>query len=82
MRKLRGSLLTAVTWVIALLFFFPVAWMVFTSFKTEAAAAANPPSIFTALSFDQYQAVFDRGMAPYLLNSLTASVGSTLLVLL
>lgn len=82
MRKLRGSLLTIVTWVIALLFFFPVAWMVFTSFKTESAAAANPPSIFTALSFDQYQLVFDRGMAPYLLNSLMASVGSTAIVLL
>lgn len=82
MRKLRASLITLVTWVIALLFFFPIAWMVFTSFKTEQAAAANPPSIFTALSFDQYAAVFDRGMGTYLLNSTMASLGSTLIVLL
>ena len=81
MRRLRASLITAVTWVIALLFFFPVAWMVLTSFKTEAAAAANPPTLFSALTLDQYTAVFDRGMGPYLLNSLMASVGSTLIVL-
>lgn len=82
MRKVRGSLLTALTWVIALLFFFPVAWMVFTSFKSEGAAAANPPSIFTELSFHQYELVFNRGMGSFLLNSLMSSVGSTLIVLL
>ncbi|MES2092334.1 MAG: carbohydrate ABC transporter permease [Actinomycetota bacterium] len=82
MRNVRSTLITAATWVIAVLFFFPVAWMVFTSFKSESAAAANPPSFFTELSFQQYAAVFDRGMGSYLLNSLMASFGSTLIVLL
>ena len=82
MRRLRGSLITAVTWFLALLFFFPVAWMVLTSFKTENAAAAIPPSIFAEFTLDQYANVFDRGMGSYLLNSLMASVGSTLIVLL
>jgi sorbitol/mannitol transport system permease protein len=82
MRRVRGGLITAFTWIIAVLFFFPVAWMVFTSFKTENAASSIPPSFITALSLDQYQAVFDRGMGSYLANSLSASLGSTVLVLL
>jgi sorbitol/mannitol transport system permease protein len=56
--------------------------MVLTSLHTEADAATNPPSIFAKLGFQQYQAVFERGIATYLVNSLTASVLSTLLVLM
>lgn len=82
MRRFRSGLLTAVTWAITVLFFFPIGWMVFTSFKTESAAATIPPTVLTPLSFDNYLAVFDRGMGDYLLNSLTASVSSTLFVLL
>ena len=82
MRKLSGILITSATWVIALMFFFPVAWMVFTSFKSEAAASAIPPSFVTELTFDRYQEVFDRGIGTFLLNSLMASAGSTLIVLL
>lgn len=82
MHKVRGGLITAGTWVLVLLFFFPVAWMVFTSLKSENAAAAIPPSFITDLSFAQYEKVFDRGMGTYLLNSLMASVGSTVIVLL
>jgi sorbitol/mannitol transport system permease protein len=72
---------TVFTWVVTLGFFFPVAWMVFTAFKTEAAAATSTPTIFTALSFDRFTEVLDRGFGVYLLNSLTASVMSTLIVL-
>jgi sorbitol/mannitol transport system permease protein len=68
-------------WVLTLIFFAPVAWMVLTSFHSEADAATNPPSIFAGLTFDQYRAVFDRGIAAPLINSLIASVVSTLLVL-
>lgn len=82
MRTVRGTLLTTLTWVLAALFFFPVAWMVFTSFKSESAASSSPPSLITPLSFDRYAEVFSRGMDSYLINSLTASVSSTLIVLL
>ncbi|TXN32344.1 carbohydrate ABC transporter permease [Lacisediminihabitans profunda] len=82
MRKIRSTLITAATWVLVAIFFFPIAWMVFTSLKTEGDAASIPPKFIAALSFDQYAIVFNRGMGSYLLNSLTASVGSTLLVLL
>jgi sorbitol/mannitol transport system permease protein len=72
---------TILAWVVTLLFFTPVAWMVLTSLHTESDAATNPPSIFAKLTFTNYQAVFDRGLSSYLINSLTASVVSTLLVL-
>ncbi|HET6698615.1 MAG TPA: carbohydrate ABC transporter permease [Nocardioidaceae bacterium] len=69
-------------WVLTLLFFAPVAWMVLTSLHREADAATNPPSPFAPVSFANYGALFDRGVAPYLINSATASIVSTILVLL
>jgi sorbitol/mannitol transport system permease protein len=76
-----GPVWTLIAWVLTLLFFAPVAWMVLTSFHHEADAATNPPSPFAALTTDNYAALFDRGITPYLINSATASIISTLLVL-
>jgi multiple sugar transport system permease protein len=69
-------------WVLTLLFFTPVAWMVLTSLHREADAAPNPPSPLAPITFGNYGALFDRGVAPFLINSATASIVSTLLVLL
>ncbi len=68
-------------WALTLLFFAPVAWMVLTSLHSESDAATNPPSIFAGLSLSNYAAVFERGISSYLINSATASIVSTLLVL-
>jgi sorbitol/mannitol transport system permease protein len=81
-RKVSATLITVLTWVLVFLFFFPVLWMVFTSFKTEAAAAQFPPSFITELSFDRYAEVFERGMGLYLANSAVLSIGSTIAVML
>jgi len=70
------------TWVVTLVFFAPVAWMVLTSLHKEADAATNPPSPFAGITFSNYGLLFDRGVAPFLINSATASIASTLLVLL
>jgi sorbitol/mannitol transport system permease protein len=58
--------------------------MVLTSFHSEAAAATNPPSVFAPLTLEGYRDFFTGGANPWppLLNSLTASVVSTILVLL
>lgn len=80
-RRVRGLVLTIVTWIAVLAFFFPVVWMVFTAFKPENQAATLPPTFAPDLTLDRFQAVFDRGMLPYLINSASASLGSTLLVL-
>ena len=76
-----GPLWTIAAWVLTLLFFAPVAWMVLTSLHIEADAASNPPSVFAPITFDNYGALFDRDVLPYLINSAIASVVSTLLVL-
>ncbi len=56
--------------------------MVLTSFKREADAYTDPPTLFFEPTLDQFRNVFERGALPYLANSLFATVVSTLLVLL
>jgi len=77
-----GYLTTLLTWVLVFLFFFPVLWMIVTSFKTEGQAASFPPEFFFTPTVDRYAAVFDRGMGLYLLNSLFVAVLSTVVVML
>jgi sorbitol/mannitol transport system permease protein len=74
--------LTLGGWFVGLLFFFPVLWMFLTGFKTEAQASTDPPTFFFTPTLDQYQAIFERDFMPYFLNSVTASVMSTLLVVI
>ena len=69
-------------WLLTLLFFAPVAWMVLTSFHAESDAATNPPSIFAGLTISNYADVFNRGVGVFMINSATASIVSTILVLL
>ncbi|MDH6277289.1 sorbitol/mannitol transport system permease protein [Aurantimicrobium minutum] len=82
MRRFKSGLTTTITWILVLLFFFPIAWMFMTAFKSEADAASIPPKFFFTPTLDQFQIVFDRGMGSFLLNSFTSSIASTLIVLL
>jgi sorbitol/mannitol transport system permease protein len=86
-RKPRGSAVFAViAWLVGLLFVLPILWMLLTSFHSEAAAATNPPSLAAPLTLQGYREFFgaSSGASPWppLANSLTASVLSTVLVLL
>jgi sorbitol/mannitol transport system permease protein len=76
-----SAALTALTWVIGFVFFFPVLWMVITAFKNEVDASTDTPKILFKPTLDQFRNVFDSGFAPYLGNSAFATVVSTLLVL-
>ena len=76
-----GLVWTLIAWALTLLFFAPVAWMVLTSFHKEADAATNPPSLLAPLTGANYSLLFDRGVRPFLINSATASITSTILVL-
>ena len=76
------ALLAVLTWVVGLLFFAPVAWMVLTAFKQESDAHTRTPKLLFSPTLDQFRAVFARGIGPYLVNSLVATVVSCLLVLL
>jgi sorbitol/mannitol transport system permease protein len=80
-----GVILGMVAWLIGILFVLPVLWMLLTSLHSEAAAATNPPSIAAPLTLQGYREFFgaSSGASPWppLLNSVTASVLSTVLVL-
>ena len=69
-------------WFCGILFFLPVAWMVLTSLHSESDAATNPPSLAAPLTFDGYAEFFGAGAWPPLINSFSASIGSTIIVLL
>jgi len=76
--------LSLLAWIVGIMFVVPVLWMVLTSFHSEADAATNPPSVLAPLTLQGYREFFSGGASPWppLLNSLTASVVSTALVLL
>ncbi len=77
---LQQTLATVVGWSVALLLFFPIAWMALTSFKQEVAAIT--PGLFFSPTLDSYREVLAR--ADYLsfaFNSVAVSVGGTVLAL-
>lgn len=77
----RKIFVTAAAWFVALLIFFPVLWMILTSFKTEASAVASPPQLFSAdWTTENYAEVWGRSDYPrFFWNSVVISIGSTLL---
>ncbi|MCU1667547.1 MAG: sugar transporter permease [Blastococcus sp.] len=85
-RQRGGVVLGLVAWLIGLLFVVPVVWMLLTSFHSEPDAASNPPKVFAPLTLQGYREFFGAGGGaspwPSLLNSLTAAVLSTVVVLL
>jgi sorbitol/mannitol transport system permease protein len=70
-----------VGWVVGIVFFFPVLWMVITSFKTEAQAYTNTPTVIFSPTLSQFKTVFSSGLWPYVANSAFATILSTILVL-
>ena len=79
----RKWLLTITAWAVALLTFFPVFWLVLTSFKTETEAISRIPHFFFTPTLESYRQVQSRAdYAHFALNSVIVSLGSTLLELL
>jgi sorbitol/mannitol transport system permease protein len=78
-------LLGLLTWLIVLLFFFPVFWMAITGFKPETDASTSTPHLFfkPVLSQfqDEWQGTTGTGMQAYIEHSLLISVVSTVIVL-
>ena len=78
----QGLGLAVLAWAIGLLFFIPFLWMVLVSFRSETDAATNPPQLFAPFSVEGYRNFFGSDPWGPLLNSATASVLSTTLVIL
>jgi len=86
-RRSRGGLvLTLVAWLVGIVFVLPVLWMLLTSLHSEPDAATNPPSLAAPLTLQGYRDFLGAGAGttpwPALANSLSASITSTIVVLL
>lgn len=79
--KIRGTFWSALAWVVGLGMFFPVLWMLLTAFKQERDAFTSPPKFAFEPTFEQFDAVLAGGLSAALLNSLWATLGSTVLVI-
>lgn len=79
--RIYGHAWSVFTWVVAVVLFFPVLWMVLTSFKTEASAYTYPPQIVFHPTFSEFSQVFQSGIGKPLEHSLFTTLASTLAVL-
>jgi sorbitol/mannitol transport system permease protein len=82
--KRRVAISTIAAWLAGFLVFFPILWMVLTSFKTELEAFAIPPSfLFFHWTLENYAAVQQRSdYVHHAFNSIVVAGGSTLIALL
>ncbi len=71
---------TVSAWAVTLVLFFPLGWLVLTSFKTELQAISVPPLVLFTPTFENFEIVQERSdYMLYATNSLITSVASTLL---
>ncbi|WP_028067678.1 carbohydrate ABC transporter permease [Solirubrobacter soli] len=85
-RQWVNHLLGALAWLVALLFFFPVFWMVLNSFKTEQDANTSP-KLFFSPTLDEYREVTKSvgGLLSFgeaFTNSIVIVLTSTIIVML
>jgi sorbitol/mannitol transport system permease protein len=82
-RRGRGTgwMFSLLAWLFGLIFVAPVLWMLLTSLHSESDAATNPPAIAAHLTFKGYSDFFGSDPWPALINSATAAIFSTLVVL-
>ena len=70
---------TIAAWAVALLLFFPLGWMVLTSFKTELQAISVPPLVFFEPTLENFSIVQERSdYMLYAKNALITSIASTI----
>ncbi|WP_224366403.1 carbohydrate ABC transporter permease [Hyalangium versicolor] len=82
-RRVAEIIRTVGAWFVALLVFFPILWMVLTSFKTELGAFSMPPEFLFVPTLENYEEIFERThYLHYAWNSLVTSGGATLLGML
>jgi len=80
----RKTITTIIAWTAAAVIFFPILWILVLSFKSEGDAIKTPMEVLTsAWTIDSYAVVQDRSdYFKHFFNSVTVSLGSTLLGIL
>ena len=84
---LTRLLLGLLTWIVVLVFFFPVLWMALTGLKTEPDADTSSPHFIFKPTFAEYASVWKgagglNSLPSYLEHSVFITIVSTLIVLL
>lgn len=81
--QLKDRLAVVTAWIVAILFFFPIFWMVLTSFKTELQAIAVPPLLIFEPTLENFALIQERtDYTKFAWNSIVTSVGGTALAML
>lgn len=77
----RKWVFTIAAWTMALIVFFPILWLILTSFKTELDAIATPPKFLSFdWTLDNYREVQARSdYFGFFVNSVVISLGATAL---
>jgi sorbitol/mannitol transport system permease protein len=82
-RRLQALFLGCLAWSVALVLFFPIFWMILTSFKTELNAFATPPQFIFTPTLDNYLHIQERSdYLHFAWNSVLVSFSATLLCML
>jgi len=80
--KFSNILWPVVAWFVALLFFFPIFWMVFTSFKTDADAVKPEFLLFFTPTLENYTNMTDNyDYWRFAINSVITATFATLFAL-
>lgn len=80
---LQHKLAVAASWIVAILFFFPIFWLFLTSFKTELQAIAVPPKLFFTPTLENFALIEERtDYFRYAWSSIITSFGGTLLAMI
>ncbi len=81
--KQKHTLRVLLSWGAGIIMFFPIFWVVLTSFKTELQAISVPPLLFFEPTLENFILVQERSdYFSYAINSVITSFGATLLALL
>lgn len=80
--RLPGILVTTALVVVAAVFFFPLVWMVLSSFKSNSEIFRSPFALPTSIDFGQWITAWEVGnIGQYALNSVIATGTSVLAIL-
>ena len=80
--RLTNQIAIVAAWIVALVMFFPIFWMVLTSFKTELQAISVPPKLVFTPTLENYGLVEERtDYLRYAWSSVVTSFGGTALAM-
>lgn len=78
---MRAAAYHALLWLVALLFFAPVAWIVLSAFKSRNDILASPPKLIFQPTLDNFRELFqgNAAFATQFLNSLVLSITAVII---